>query len=224
MKKGAPRFRFLLCDLDNTLYPPDAGVMSAVGHRMVCYIVQRLGVPLHEAEQLKREYYQRYGTTMRGLILHHGIDPEDYLTFVHDVPLRRYIQPDPNLEAMLANIPLRRVVFTNADRVHASRVLDVLGVRHHFERIIDIRDFGFNSKPHWGAYRRILEILDAYPHECIFVEDSAENLIPAKALGMLTILVGNKSSPEAPSRDGADIRIMGILDLADAIRPWTGDQ
>jgi len=224
MKKSAPRFRFLLCDLDNTLYPPDAGVMSAVGRRMVCYIIERVGVPAREAEQLKRQYYQQYGTTMRGLILHHGINPEDYLAFVHDVPLRRYIQPAPKLEAMLANIPLRRVVFTNADREHAGRVLDVLGVRHRFERIIDIRDFGFNSKPHPGAYRRILEILDAHPHECIFVEDSAENLIPARALGMLTVLVGNQSSPEAPSRDGADIHIADILHLADAIRPWTGNQ
>ena len=220
MKKDTPRFGFLLCDLDNTLYPPDSGVMAAVGQRMVRYIIERVDLPPDEAQQLKLQYYGQYGTTMRGLILHHGIDPEDYLAFVHDVPLEQYIQPNPNLEAMLDSIALRKVVFTNADGEHARRVLDILGVRHHFERIIDVRDIGFNSKPHLSAYRRILNILDTRPEECVMVDDSADNLVPAKGLGMLTVLVGDGSSSSVPSRDGADIHITDILDLAHAIRPW----
>jgi putative hydrolase of the HAD superfamily len=215
-----PRFRFLLCDLDNTLYPPNSGVMQAVGRLIVRYISERLDVPPDDAERLKRQYYQQYGTTMRGLILHHGIDPEDYLGFVHNLPLEQYIQPDPNLDAMLGRIPLRKAVSTNADCQHARRVLDVLGIRHHFERIIDVRDFGFNSKPHQNAYRRILEILNARAEECILVDDTIHNLAPAQAMGMVTILVG-ASSPSAESlRAGADICITDILDLADAIRPW----
>jgi putative hydrolase of the HAD superfamily len=217
---GDPGYRFLLCDLDNTLYPPDSGLMRAVGGRMVRYIVERVDVPPQDAERLKLEYYQQYGTTMRGLILHHGIDPEDYLAFVHDVPLASYLRPNPDLNTMLTGILLRKTVFTNADREHAIRVLDLLGVRHHFERIVDVRDFGFNCKPHPSAYRRILDILDTRPDECVMVDDSADNLAPARALGMLTVFVGNESSPEAPSRDGADAHITDILDLADAIRPW----
>jgi len=116
---------------------------------------------------------------------------------------------------------LRRVVFANADRAYAERVLDVLGVHHQFEQIIDVRDFAFNSKPHVNAYHRILEILDAHPYECILVEDSPDNLAPAKAMGMLTVLVGGVSALSAPSRDGAHVHIVHILDLADAIRPWT---
>jgi len=220
MKKDNPRLRFLLCDLDNTLYPPDSGVMPAVGQRMIRYLVERVDLPPDEAEHLKLQYYRRYGTTMRGLILHHGIDPEDYLAFVHDVPLEGYIQPNPDLNTMLTGIHLRKAVFTNADREHAIRVLDLLGVRHHFERIVDVRDFGFNSKPHQSAYQCILDILDARPDECAMVDDSADNLAPAKALGMLTVLVGIESSPETVSRDGADMHIPNILDLADAIRPW----
>lgn len=220
MNKAALRFRFLVCDLDNTLYPPEAGVMRAVGRRMVRYMIERVGVPAQDAEQLKLQYYHQYGTTMRGLILHHSIDPEDYLAFVHNVPLERYIQPNPNLEAMLASIPLRKIIFTNADGEHASRVLEILGVCHHFERIIDVREVGFNSKPHRSAYGRILDILDARADECIMVEDTADNLAPAKALGMLTVLVANQASPESPARDGSDIHIMDILDLAHAIRPW----
>jgi putative hydrolase of the HAD superfamily len=217
---GDPGYRFLLCDLDNTLYPADSGLMSAVGGRMLRYIVERIGLPPDEAEQLKLQYYREYGTTMRGLILHHGIDPEDYLAFVHDVPLEGYIRPNPDLDTMLAGIPLRKAVFTNADEDHAIRVLDRLGVRHHFERIVDVHEFGFNSKPHADAYRRILEVLDAHPAQCIMVDDSAENLAPARALGMLTVLAGNESPLQTRSQDGTDLHIIDILDLADAIHPW----
>ena len=224
MTTGSPRFRFLLCDLDNTLYPPDSGLMIAVGRRMVRYIVERVGIPSDEAEDLKLRYYQKYGTTMRGLILHQRIDPEDYLAFVHDLPLEGYIQPNPDLEAMLASIPLRKAVFTNADRAHAERVLDALGVHHHFEQIIDVRDFAFNSKPHVSAYHRSLEILGARANECILVDDSPDNLAPAKAMGMRTVLVGHGSSPQDPARDGADVHIKDILQLARAIRPWIPTQ
>jgi putative hydrolase of the HAD superfamily len=215
-----PHFRFLLCDLDNTLYPPNSGVMQAVGHLIVRYISDRLDVPPDDAEGLKRQYYRQYGTTMRGLILHHGIDPEDYLGFVHDLPLEQYIQPNPDLDAMLDRIPLRKAVSTNADCQHARRVLDVLGIRHHFERIIDVRDFGFDSKPHQNAYHRILEILNACAEECILVDDSIHNLASAQAMGMVTVLVGASSPSTEPSQEGADICIADILDLADAICPW----
>jgi putative hydrolase of the HAD superfamily len=222
MKQDTPRFRFLLCDLDNTLYPPDAGVMPAVGRRMLHFIIDHVGASPDEAERLKFRYYQEYGTTMRGLILHHGIDPEEYLAFVHDVPLEEYIQPNPDLDGVLASIPLRKAVFTNADEEHARRVLDLLGVRRHFERIIDVRQVGFNSKPHQHAYGCILDILNARAGECILVEDSVENLGPAKAMGMLTVLVGEDSIPSHVARDGADICIPNILQLADAIGPWLG--
>ncbi len=121
---------------------------------------------------------------------------------------------------MLTSIPLRKAIFTNSDRGHAGRVLDILGVRHHFERIIDVRDIDFDSKPHPNAYRQTLDILDIRPDECIMADDSAENLVSAKALGMLTVLVGNESSPETASQDGADMHILDILDLARAIWPW----
>jgi putative hydrolase of the HAD superfamily len=219
---GKPRFRFLICDLDDTLYPPDSGVMRAVGRRIMRYMVERAGIPADEAERLKRRYYRQYGTTMRGLILNQGVAPDDYLAFVHDLSLERYLGPNPDLDAMLATIPLRKAVFTNADREHAQRVLDVLGVGHHFERIFDVRDFSFSGKPHHSAYRRVLEILGARSEACILVDDAAHNLAPAKAMGMLTVLVGDSLPPAEPAGDEADIRIADILHLADAIRPWLG--
>jgi putative hydrolase of the HAD superfamily len=217
-----PRFRFLVCDLDNTLYSPDSGVMPAMGQLIDRYMVERVGIPPEDVEGLKRLYYQQYGATMRGLILHHGIDPEDYLAFIHDLPLEQYIQPDPDLGAMLTGIPLRKAVFTNADREHAVRVLDTLGVRHHFEWIIDVHDFGLRSKPHPSAYLRILEVLAARADECILVEDASRNLAPAKAMGMLTVLVGGGSPPANALAEEADVCIPDILHLAEAIRPWVG--
>jgi putative hydrolase of the HAD superfamily len=217
---GQPRYRFLLCDLDNTLYPPDSGVMSTVGRLISRYMVERVGIPLEEVDALKGEYYGRYGTTMCGLMLNYGIDPDDYLAYVHDMPLGHYIGPNPDLDAMLASIPLRKAVFTNSDREHAGRVLDTLEVRHHFERIIDVRDFGFYPKPHQDAYLRTLEILKAQADECFMVEDAAPNLAPAKAMGMATVLVVSNPESGEDWPDAVDFRIPDILDLAGAIRPW----
>ena len=216
-----PRYRYLICDLDNTLYPADSGLMRSVGQRMVLYMIERVGIPPEDADRLKRQYYRDYGTTMRGLILHHGIDPDDYLAFVHNLPLEQYIQPNPALDLMLAGIVLPKAVFTNADREHAGRVLDVLGVRHHFEWIIDVRDFGYHSKPDPSAYTRILDILNARPEECIMVEDAAQNLAPAKALGMLTVLVGNGLPAVGYLPHEADIAIADILQLGEAIHPYS---
>jgi putative hydrolase of the HAD superfamily len=206
--------RFLVCDLDDTLYSPESGLMRAVGRLIIRYMIERVKLSLQDAQQLKRRYYERFGATMRGLIMHHGVDPEDYLAFVHNLPLEQFIQADPALDAMLAAIPLQKAIFTNATREHAQNVLGILGVSHHFEHIVDVRDFGFNSKPHPDSYQKLLQILDAQPEECILVDDSIHNLAPAKAMGMATVLVGPSQSP------GVDVHIENILLLADAICPW----
>ena len=226
-----PRFRFLLCDLDDTLYPLDAGVMRAVGERISRFMVERLDIAPQIAPQLRAFFHERYGTSMRGLMLHYGIDPEGYLEFVHDLPLADYIRPNPALDAMLAGVCLTRVIFTNASHEHALRVLDQLGVRHRFDQIIDVRDFGFHSKPHPMAYQHSLDLLDAQPGECIIVEDSARNLAPARAMGMLGVLVGNGcSTPRTACGTtavqhgliAADIYIDSILELGQAIQPLIG--
>jgi len=213
-------FQSLLCDLDDTLYPPHAGLMKAVGDRISRYMVERVGIPPDVTQQLRRHYHDEYGTSMRGLIVNHSIDPESYLGFVHDLPLEQYIQPSAALDEMLTSIPLRKVIFTNASREHARRVLNVLGVQHHFERIIDVRDFGFHSKPHPLAYQRGLQILGACPPQCIIIDDSARNLAPAKEMGMTAVLVGDGQPPDARRVPGAvDLHIENILGLADAIQP-----
>jgi putative hydrolase of the HAD superfamily len=209
-----PRYDFLLCDLDDTLYSSHCGVMRAVGERIYLYMVERLAFSPAKTRRLRREYMEQYGTSLRGLVVNHGIDPEPYMAFVHDLPLDQLLRSDPALDAMLAGIPLRKVVFTNASREHAVRVLDILGVRRHFEHIIDVRDFDYHSKPDPLAYERILSILNVGPPRCIMVEDSARNLAPARAMGMTTVWVSDGSQPAAAVDGAADFRIPDIHQLA----------
>ncbi|MCS7251039.1 MAG: pyrimidine 5'-nucleotidase [Thermoflexus sp.] len=188
--------RYLILDLDDTLYPRRSGLMDLISMRIGQYMTERLGLSPDHAEALRREYYARYGTTMRGLMEEYRIDPEDYLAYVHDVPLDAYLQPNPALDQMLSRIPLTKVIFTNASEEHARRVLERLGVASHFPIILDVRRLEYSNKPDPEAYRRILRHLNAQGPECIFVDDSTRNLRPARALGMITILVDGDSEED----------------------------
>lgn len=205
--------RKLLFDLDDTLYPRQIGIMSQIRALMLRYIQDRFCLSPEEADELRRRYFQTYGTTMRGLQVNHQIDPDEFLHYVHDIPLGQYLQSNPELDAVLASIPQEKIVFTNASREHAEQVLGALGIRRHFARIVDIRDMGYESKPQALAYRRICELLEVEPGECLLVEDNVRNLQPAKALGMTTVLVGHETGNTDGSVDYALGRIEEIGDL-----------
>ncbi len=138
--------RYLLFDLDETLYPRDAGVMQAIGRLIRQYIVQEYGMTPDEADALARRYHQEYGTSMRGLLLNNNLDVDRFLAYVHDFPLD-LLQPNRELDALLASLPGEKVIFTNADRPHAERVLAQLGIRRHFSRIVDVVANGYIPKP-----------------------------------------------------------------------------
>jgi putative hydrolase of the HAD superfamily len=205
--------RAILFDLDDTLYPRSAGVLAQVRERILLYMQSRLGMAPDEADALRRHYLHTYGTTMRGLQLHHQIDADDYLDYVHDIPLHNYLVPNPALDRALASLPQRKVVFTNASREHAERVLDSLGVRHHFERIVDVRDVDFQSKPRISAYRRACQLLNLRPEECVLVEDNVRNLQPARQLGMTTVLVSEDDQDESGVVDHTIPRVEGIANI-----------
>jgi putative hydrolase of the HAD superfamily len=181
--------RYILFDLDDTLYPRGSGIMDHLRHLILRYIETHLGLPTEQAEELRIAYFRDYGTTMRGLQIHHQIDTDEFLDYVHDIPIERYIEPNPLLDRVLASLPQEKVVFTNASREHAERVLQLLGIQERIARIVDVREVDFESKPQAGAYRRICQLLAVSPEECILVEDNVRNLIPAKELGMVTVLV-----------------------------------
>lgn len=183
--------RHLLFDLDETLYGPQTGLWSAIGERIITFIMERLRVTRAEAEALRLRYREQYGAALNGLIAEFATGTDDYLRYVHDLALDQYLQPDPALNGMLARLPLPKAILTNADAAHAERVLARLGIARHFSTIIDIRALGFINKPQLQAYERAVALLQTEPSHCVFIDDLVPNLVAAHQLGMTTIHVGH---------------------------------
>jgi pyrimidine 5'-nucleotidase len=189
------RFKSLYFDLDDTLYPAGSGLWDAIRERMNVYMQKYIDLPLAEIITIRQGYMEKYGTTLRGLQSHYNIDAEEYLAFVHDLPLEEYIHPDPGLRTLLLSLPQRRWIFTNSDHNHANRVLNILGLAGCFDGIIDIHSVNFACKPDKAAYKRALRIAgDENAADVVIFEDSVRNLAPARTLGFYTILVGKNGS------------------------------
>jgi len=202
--------RAILFDLDDTLYPRSAGIMVEIRRLILDFVQARFDLPPKEADALRHQYLVTYGTTMRGLQVNHEIDPEEYLRHVHDFRPSEYLEPNSELDAVLDAIPQEKIVFTNASREHAQRVLEALGIGRHFSRIVDVRDMAYESKPQPPAYRRVCDLLGLPPEECVLVEDNVRNLCPAKAIGMRTVLVGDGNPSPAACVDRTIERIEEI--------------
>ena len=211
--------KFVLFDLDETLYPRENGLMQEIGRLIRLWLSERLVLTPEQAAAMQRDYFLRYGTTLNGLITERCVDADDYLSFVHDIPVEIYLKPDPALAAMLAGLPLRRVIYTNATQEYSWRVLGVIGVSDCFERVIGIEDVGLRNKWHRDAYERVLELLGAEGDECIMVEDSHRNLRAAKALGMTTIWVGTDGSMglDEAAKESADFCLNSVLDVGPVV-------
>ncbi|PLX40481.1 MAG: pyrimidine 5'-nucleotidase [Deltaproteobacteria bacterium] len=179
-----------LIDCDNTLYPADNRLFDNVNALIIEYMRDLVGIPEDEVEPLRLGYWQTYGVTLGGLMADFNVDPEHYLAYVHDVPLSDYLSPDPGLLAALERLPGRKVIFTNATEEHARGVMNIIGMSEVVERVYDIRDFNYIPKPKRYAYERVLEGEGVSAERCWFVEDSEDNLITGKEMGMTTILVG----------------------------------
>jgi putative hydrolase of the HAD superfamily len=202
--------RYLLCDLDETLYGPETGLWVALRERISQYMINQLGLPPETVPALRESYYHRYGTSLTGLQHDYQVDAHEYLAYVHDLPLADYLQPSPALNGMLARLPLQKIIFTNADAPHAQRVLDQLGIARHFSRIIDIHTLEGVNQPQPEAYARALQLLGAKAGECLFADDALRNLLPAHDLGMLTVLVGGEQTPPPRSVDYHIPNILGL--------------
>ena len=209
----------ILFDLDNTLYAPEQELFTLIDQRINSYMVEVAGISREVVDDVRRSYWQRYGVTMRGLMRHHGIDPEDYLAYVHDVDVAGRLRPDPELRRALETLPLRRVVFTNSSSDHSRRVLSALGLGDTFEEIFDIRVAGYLPKPCPEPYRAVLSRLGVPAQRCIMVEDSPGNLKTAKELGMGTILVGACDRPPF-----VDVTVPSAVHVPQALDYWTGSK
>ncbi len=152
------RFTTIFFDLDDTLYPASSGLWPALQERMNRYMVERMAIPEQDVPDLRERYFRTYGTTLRGLQANHKLDVEDYLAYVHDVRLTDYIRPDPDQQAVLASLPTRNIIFTNADLNHAHRVLQVLQIEPYFAAMVDVNAMDPYCKPSAEAFTLALKI------------------------------------------------------------------
>ncbi len=175
-------------DLDNTLYPASCNLFAEAEARMAAFIVAELGLNLEAAHALRRRFVLDHGTTLRGLMMEHGIEPKRFLDYVHDIDLSP-VSPDPALTAAIAALPGRKFVFTNGTEDYAGRILARIGFNGHFAGIHDIIACGYHPKPDPSGYRALVARHGIDPAAALMVEDMARNLPPAAALGMTTAWV-----------------------------------
>lgn len=181
-------------DLDNTLYPPRYRLFDQIELRMTAWVMQALGVPRDEADRLRQHYWSHYGTTLAGLMREHSIDPAPYLADVHDIdfsPLPR----DPELAARVADLPGRRIVYTNACEPYAQRVLEARGLSGLFDAVYGVEHAGFRPKPERAAFEAVFAADGLNPATAAMFEDDARNLHAPHALGMQTVHVAPAPAP-----------------------------
>jgi putative hydrolase of the HAD superfamily len=175
-------------DLDNTLYPHHLNLWQQVDARIRDYIVGFLNVTHDEALRVQKDYYRRYGTTMRGLMEEHGLDPDKFLEVVHEID-HSPLTPDPALGAAIASLPGRKLILTNGTRRHVEAVTRRLEIEQHFEDVFDIAAADLEPKPRPQVYDRFLACHGVDPVKAAIFEDLARNLEVPHALGMTTVLV-----------------------------------
>jgi putative hydrolase of the HAD superfamily len=187
-------------DLDNTLYPHHVNLWQQVDGRIQDYISQFLNVTRDEAFRLQKDYYKRYGTSMRGLMTEHGMKPDDYLEFVHQID-HSPLEPNPDLGIALESLPGRKLILTNGTRKHADAVMRRLGIASHFEDVFDIHAAELEPKPNAGTYDRFLARHGVDPTSAAMFEDLSRNLAVPHNLGMTTVLVVPEGSREVFRED-----------------------
>lgn len=183
-------------DLDLTLYAPEHNIMEQVRNRIADFVEDYFKVDSAQAHKIRYDYWRKYGTTLGGLMAEHGVDPHGYLDFVHDVDMS-LLQPCDRLRAGIEALPGRKLIFTNADAPYAERVLAARGLEGLFEEVFDIHRMAHKPKPALDSYHALCSQLSIDPVAALFVEDSAHNLEPAKALGMTTVWVNHAADHES---------------------------
>jgi pyrimidine 5'-nucleotidase len=185
------KFTTIFFDLDDTLYPTSTGLWHAIKERMNIYMRDRMGFDPAEIPGLREKYYLQYGTTLRGLQANHEIDVQDFLAFVHDLPLSDYIQPNPDLCKLIASLGTRNLVFTNADAAHARRVLKALELDDCFEKIVDVNAVAPYCKPMPESFQIAMRMADeSDPSCCVMIDDLPRTIQAARDVGFFSILFG----------------------------------
>jgi len=216
MSQAAPRrrARTWIFDLDNTLHDAVPHVYPYLSRSMTEYVQRHLDVDFEQAGKLRRQYWQRYGATLLGLMRHHGTDPHHFLRVTHDFTnLPAMILREPGLRAALHRLPGRKVLFSNAPANYAGQVLRILGIADLFDGVFSIEHTGFRPKPDTVGFLRLLRRHRLHPRDCVMVEDSVANLRTAKRLGMKTVWVTARG-PVPPWVDASVRRVHELKSVA----------
>lgn len=211
-------------DLDNTLYPAECNLFLQVDRNIQQFIMDLFELPPDEARKLQKTYFHEHGTTLNGLMAKHGIAPEEFLEYVHDIDVSP-VPPNAALDAALAKLPGRKVIYTNGSVPHAQRVTDRLGVSHHFDGVFDIVAAEYVPKPEPAPYDILIEQFDIDPSRAVMVEDLARNLKPAHERGMTTVWIRNDHHWSGGAEDDPHIHHViddlseWIVEVADRLAP-----
>lgn len=173
-------------DLDNTLYPVTKDLLSEIDAQMSSFVSNFLNIDLLESRKVQKKYFREYGLTLRGLMIHHKLDPDVFFREMAPKNLEK-IQPNPALGDIINSLPGRKLIYTNSAREHAELVLERLGIRSVFEGVFDIKAANYVPKPAEEPYQKMCEQFFIEPHTTLMVDDIARNLRPASALGMTTV-------------------------------------
>src|SRR3984885_768139 len=187
-------------DLDNTLYPHHVNLWQQVDQRIGEFVSAWLKVSAQEARRIQKDYYRRYGTTMRGMMTEHGVRADEYLAYVHRID-HSPLQPNPAMGAAIAKLPGRKLILTNGSVDHANAVLERLGFGQPFEGIFDIIAADLEPKPAPQTYRKFLDLHGVDPMKSAMFEDLARNLVVPHQLGMTTVLVVPDGAQEVVRED-----------------------
>lgn len=204
-------------DLDNTLYPAHCDLFAQVSTRMGEYIADFLAIDVADAKLLQKDYFRRHGTTLRGLMIEHAMDPAPFLDYVHDIDLS-VVPVDGRLDQALSALPGRKLIFTNGNDWHARRVTSHLGIDHHFEAVFDIAASDYVPKPDPGPYAKLVERHGVRAAATVMIEDIARNLAPAAALGMTTVWVPGNAEWSADGMDEDHVH-----HVADDLADWLNE-
>ena len=193
-----------LFDLDNTLYCASTNLFGQIDVRMKSFIANLLDIKPNEALKIQKQYFREYGTTLRGLMNRHNIDPKAFLDYVHDIDVQ-VLQPNPVLDKALKKLPGRKIIFTNADVGHSLRVMERLGISQHFEAVFDIVASDYTPKPQPEVYQALVDRFNIRPKHTVMFEDMARNLKPAADMGMTTVWVRTDTLWGQESSEGEHI-------------------
>ena len=194
-------------DLDNTLYSADSGIFQQVSELMGKFVSKYLNIDIKEAKKIQRKYYKKHGTTLRGMMDNHGVDPDTFLNEVHQLDYS-IVEPNQKLNIELAKLSGKKIIYTNANQQHVNEVLSRLELTNMFDDIFDIKMADYIPKPELGPYKQLINKFNINPSCAAMFDDIAKNLVPAKDLGFTSVWINagyeNFSDDIANSKDFLD--------------------